>query len=88
MLGPLTGIGVAGGLIAGVIAWMVASRYGWRVGLIVPLLALVSLLGVLWQGRMLSLADSFSLAATAMTVAGPTLVGALLGIVLAARRKG
>jgi len=87
MVGPFAGIGIAGALVAAVIAWGVARRYGWRVGLIVPLLALVSLIAVLWQARMLSLADSFALAATALTVVGPTLAGALLGLVLAAKRK-
>ena len=87
MFGPLAAMGVAGALVAGVIGWMIASRHGWRAGLIVPLLALVSLIVVLWQARLLSVADSFALAATALTVAGPVLAGALLGVVLAARRK-
>ena len=87
MLGPLAAIGVAGALVAGVIGWIVAARHGWRVGLIVPLLALVSLIAVLWRAGLLSMADSFNLAATALTVAGPVLAGALLGVMLVAIRK-
>lgn len=87
MLGPLAGTSIAGALVAGVITWAVARRYGWRVGLIVPLLALLALIAILSQARMLSLSDSFALAATALTIVGPTLVGALLGLVLAATRK-
>ncbi|OYW61123.1 MAG: hypothetical protein B7Z10_01765 [Rhodobacterales bacterium 32-66-7] len=87
MVGPMAGIGIAGALVAAVIAWAVARRYGWRVGLIVPLLALVSLIALLWQARLFSLSDGFTLAATALTVTGPTLAGALLGLMLAARKR-
>lgn len=87
MVGPMAGVGITGALVAGVIAWAVARRYGWRVGLIVPLLALVSLLTILAQARLLSMNDSLTLAATALTVVGPTLAGALLGLVLAGTRK-
>jgi len=83
----VAGVGLAGAAVAGVLGWGLARGYGWRVGLIVPLVALLSLIAVLWRARGLGLADSFDLAAKALVVAGPALAGALLGVVLAAQRR-
>lgn len=78
------GLGAAG--LAAVLSWAVALRHGWRVALVLPLLALLALVGMLWWSSRLGLQDGIGAAAAAVVFAAPTMTGALLGIVIAARR--
>ena len=86
MGGPLLAVGLGGAIMAGIIGWAVALRYGWMRALFVPLLALLALAVILWRARFLDFHDGIGLAAVAVVLVAPTLVGALLGILLAARR--
>lgn len=79
-------MGLGAALVAGLIGWGMARRYGWQRALVVPLLALLALVIILWRAGAMNFHDGIGLVAAAVVFAAPTLVGALLGIVLASRR--
>jgi glucose-6-phosphate-specific signal transduction histidine kinase len=70
------------------IGWAMARRYGWQRALVVPALAALALVAVLWRAGAMSFHDGIGLMASAVVFAAPSIVGALLGVVLAARRGG
>ncbi len=86
MYGHLVAMGLGAALVAGLIGWGMARRYGWQRALVVPLLAVIALAMILWRSRSMNFHDGLGLVAAAVVFAAPTLVGALLGIVLASRR--
>jgi hypothetical protein len=86
MIGPLVLMALATAAGAAAIGWAATRRYGWRLALVVPLTALAALIAVLWQGGGQDLQASLALAAQALVLAAPAVVGAFLGIVLASRR--
>lgn len=78
---------LAAAAISGLMAWALARRYGWMRALIVPVLALGSLMVVVWQARGVSFQDGMAMFAAGVVFVAPALVGSLLGIVLAVRRR-
>jgi fructose-specific phosphotransferase system IIC component len=87
MNGFLWAVAVATMVFAGVISYAVARRYGWAPALILPLLAVVASIGMLWQAEGASFRDGLGMAASALVFAAPTLIGALAGILIARLRK-
>ncbi len=73
-------------LLAGVLGWAFARRYGRRRALAVPLLALVSTAILMWRVYGLEVPDAMVAVAVIVAVAGPAVAGALVGIALGARR--
>ncbi len=82
----LVAFGLGAALLAGGIGWAMALRHGWRRALVVPALAVVALAAMLWRASVLNFHDGMGIAAAAVVFAAPTLVGALAGILIAARR--
>lgn len=86
MYTPLIAMAGIAALIAGVLAWAVARRYGRRRALIVPVLAVAaSIVSVVRAGGMDG-TDALARAAFAMGFAGPSVAGALVGLALARRK--
>lgn len=73
-------------LIAGLLTFAMARRYGRRRALIVPVLAAVaSIVSVVRAGGMED-TDALARAALAIGFAGPAVAGALVGLALARRK--
>jgi glucose-6-phosphate-specific signal transduction histidine kinase len=87
MYWPLVVMGLGTALLAALIGWGMAARYGWQRALAVPVLALVALAITLWRASFLDLTDGIEAEVAGLAIAAPVLVGAFLGIVLAARRR-
>jgi hypothetical protein len=87
MYWPLVVMGLGTALLAALIGWGMTARYGWQRALAVPVLALVALAITLWRASFLDLTDGIEAEAAGLAIAAPVLVGAFLGIVLAARRR-
>jgi hypothetical protein len=85
---PYLAVLAAGSLaLTGIFSWAVARRYGRWPALLVPLLALGAILFVLGRPGVLQGGDGQSLAAFAVTMAGSSAAGALIGLFFA-RRAG
>jgi hypothetical protein len=83
MYAPLIAMAGVSVLIAGVVAWAVARRYGRRPALGVPVLAVAA--SIVSAVRVGGLEDGNAVArvAIAMAFAGPAVVGSLVGLALA-----
>lgn len=88
MNGFLWAMGGATVLVAGVVSFAVARRYGWGAALALPVLALAAFLGMQWQEQGLGLSDGLRVMGGSLVFAAPVLLGALAGIVLAWLRRG
>ncbi len=86
MLAPLIGMAAISALIAALVGWAVARRYGQRRALAVPVLAVAASAVTIWRAAGLDPADALEKIALAMAFAGPSVAGALLGLVLARPR--
>jgi hypothetical protein len=69
-------------VLAAMVSWQVSARFGARWAMILPLLALVTAVGLLWSAEGIGLHEDFGLSAVAFVFAVPALVGAGIGIVL------
>jgi glucose-6-phosphate-specific signal transduction histidine kinase len=87
MYGPVVAMGLGTALLAALIGWGMAARYGWRRALAVPVLAVVAMAITLWRASFLNLNDGIEAEAAGLVLVVPVLVGAFLGIALAARRR-
>lgn len=88
MYGFLIATGGATVLVAGVVSYATARRYGRGAALAVPVLALVAMLGMQWQRQELEWGEGAGLLLPSLIFAGPVLLGALAGIALAGLRRG
>lgn len=80
-------LAVGTALFAAVLSYAIARRYGWKPALVPPLLALAASIGMIWQSQGMGLQEGFGLIATATAFSAPTLLGALVGILIARVRK-
>ena len=80
---PLIVMAGIAALIAGLVAWAMARRYGRRRALVVPVLAVAASIVSLVRAGGLEDTDMLARAAFAMGFAGPAVVGALVGLALA-----
>lgn len=86
MYTPLIVLAGIAALIAAVLTFAMARRYGRRRALVVPVLAVVaSVVSVVRAGGMED-TDALARAALAMGFAGPAVAGALVGLALARRK--
>ncbi len=83
MYGPLIGMAALSALVAALLAWGVARRYGRGRALVVPVLAVVVSAVTIWRATGLEPSDGMAKIALAMAFAGPAVAGALLGLALA-----
>jgi phosphotransferase system glucose/maltose/N-acetylglucosamine-specific IIC component len=87
MFAPLIGMAALSALIAALLGWGTARRYGQRRALAVPVLAVAASAVNLWRASGLEPSDAMEKIALAMAFAGPSVAGALLGIALARPRQ-
>jgi hypothetical protein len=80
-----TVIGVSA-LVGLVVGWLVAWRYGRRRALVVPVLAMVVAVVNVFRGAGLDAPEALARVAFATAFAGPSVAGALVGILLVRRR--
>lgn len=88
MYGFLIATGGATVLVAAVVSYATARRYGWGAALALPVLALVAMLGMQWQRQGLDWGEGAGILLPALIFAGPVLLGALAGVALAGLRRG
>jgi len=88
MSGHLVAIGLGSALLAGLMTWAVARRYGRRHALAVPLLALLASGYMIWRAYGSSAPEAPGVVALALLFIGPSVAGSLLGLVLARGRYG
>jgi 4-amino-4-deoxy-L-arabinose transferase-like glycosyltransferase len=83
MVLPLVAMAAVAALIAGVLAWAMARRYGRRRAMVVPVLILAAAVLSVLRVSGLDPADALARAAHALGFAGPAVAGALAGLALA-----
>ena len=88
MSGVLWLLGGVTVVLAGVMSWAVTRRYGWRAAVALPVVALAAMLGMSWQEQGLDFAGGMGLVREGLVFGAPILIGALVGILVAARRRG
>jgi hypothetical protein len=86
MYTPLIMMAGIAALIAGVLAFAMARRYGQRRALVVPVLAVLASIVSLVRASGMEDTDLLARAAIAMGFAGPAVAGALVGLALAQRK--
>jgi Na+/alanine symporter len=84
----LLAAGLAAAVLAGVITWGVARRYGRRRALLVPMLAMIATLLAIWRANAMGTADAMAISAAAFIFGGPAVAGALLGLTVSGKPKG
>lgn len=83
MYGHLVAMGLGSALVAGLITWVVARRYGRWHGLLVPLLALLATAFMIWRASGMNTHDALGVVAAAVVFTGPSVAGSLLGLMIA-----
>ncbi len=83
MHGPLLAIGLLTVVLAALVTWAIAWRYGRSRAMIVPLLALASVAVLLWRATRMEAHHAMSLIAVAVILAAASVAGALIGVALA-----
>lgn len=80
---------VAGATVvfAGVVSYAMTRRYGWGAALMLPLLALIAMLGMQWQEQGLAGREGMGQLLATLAFAAPVLLGAVTGIALARLRR-
>lgn len=88
MAGPLLAIALGSALTGWLVTWVVAWRYGRRWALAVPVLSLLAVGLLVWRTTQSGGHDGMGIAVVAMVLGGPSVAGALLGLVFAPGRNG
>jgi hypothetical protein len=83
MTGVLLAVAVANALVVGVIAWAAARRYGPGRALLVPIVGLIAAVFMVWQSVSLYGRDPLEVLVLAFLIAGPWVLGAVLGLAVA-----
>ena len=87
MTGVLWGIGVGTVILSAGMSYLVTRRYGWGAAVVLPVVALAAMIGMTWQEQGLDVAGGMNLLQDSLVFAAPILGGALVGILLALRRR-
>ena len=87
MTGLLWFIGAGTVLFAGLVSYGVTRRYGWGLAVMLPLLALIAMIGMRWQSAGLSAEEGVAALGPMLLFSAPVLLGALCGIALARIRR-
>jgi hypothetical protein len=81
----LLGLGVGAAVMTALFTWLAARRYGRRLAVLVPVLAVLAVGFVLWRARALGPGEALGFASYAAALIGPAVAGGLLGLVLSGR---
>jgi hypothetical protein len=81
-------MGTATVLFAGLLGYAMTRRYGWGLALMLPLLALIAMIGMRWQKAGLSLSEGLGALGPTLIFAAPVLLGVVVGIVVARVKRG
>jgi hypothetical protein len=87
MSGVFWAIGGATVVVSGLMSFLVTRRYGWGAAVVLPVVALAAMIGMTWQEQGLDVAGGLGLVREALVFAAPILGGAVVGILLALRRR-
>jgi hypothetical protein len=87
MYAPLLFIAFATALLSGVMTWAMSRRYGRRRALLVPVLALAAVVFVMWRMTQAGDHARWVIAAFSAAIAGPSVAGALVGLMLSAQKR-
>lgn len=87
MNGVLWAIAGATVVLSALMSFLVTCRYGWGAAVALPVVALAAMIGMTWQEQGLDTAGGMDLVQEALVFAAPILGGAVVGIVLALRRR-
>lgn len=87
MFAPLIGMAAVSALIASLLTWGVARRYGRSRAAVIPLLAALVSAFTIWRATGMDPSNAMEKIAAAMAFAGPSVAGALLGLVLARSQR-
>ena len=88
MTGMLWVIGAGTVLFVGVIAYGLTRRYGWGLAVLLPILALIMMIGMRWQADGLSLDEGLRVLGPMVIYASPVLLGVAIGVALARLKRG
>jgi ATP/ADP translocase len=88
MTGMLWVIGAATVTFVGVIAYAMTRRYGWGLAVMLPILALVTMIGMRWQADGLSLDEGLRALGPMVVYASPVLLGVAIGVALGRLKRG
>jgi hypothetical protein len=83
MTGVLLAVAVANALVVGLIVWAMSRRYGSGRALLVPFVGLLAAVFMIWRSVAVDGHDPMGVIASAFLIAGPWVVGALLGLAVA-----
>ena len=83
----LVALGVGTALTAAIITWVMARRHGWKAALLVPLAIFLGAVGMVWRITGQGGGANLDLIAMASVLAAPGIVGALIALLIAARRR-
>ena len=81
-------IGAGTVIFGGVIAYVVTWRYGWGLAILLPVLALATLIAMRWQKLGLTADEGARMAGHTLIFAAPILLGVIAGVALARIRRG
>jgi hypothetical protein len=87
MTGVLWAIGAGTVALSGLMSFLVTRRYGWGAAVVLPVVALAAMIGMTWQEQGLDAAGGMELVQASLVFAAPILGGAVVGILLALRRR-
>lgn len=88
MTGMFWGIGAATVIFVGVIAFFMTRRYGWGLAVMLPVLALITMIAMRWQADGMTLAEGMRSLGPMVIYASPVLLGVAIGIALARVKRG
>jgi hypothetical protein len=81
-------VGAGTVLFVGVVSYVLTRRYGWGLAALLPLLALIAMIGMQWQNAGLTLAEGLNALGPMILFGSPILLGAVIGIAVARLRHG
>lgn len=87
MNGVLWAVGGATVIVSALMSFLVTRRYGWGAAVALPVVALAAMIGMTWQEQGLDVAGGMNLVQEALVFGAPILGGAVVGILLALRRR-
>ena len=84
----LWGIGAATVAFVGVIAFFMTRRYSWGLAVMLPILALVTMIAMCWQADGLTLAEGMRSIGPMVVYSSPILLGVAIGVAAARIKRG